>query len=336
MTFSDPIRLWLLVAVAAVAVAYLLVQRRRGTYALRFSDTSLLDTVAPKRPGWRRHAVAVLFLAAGTAMIVALAGPTREEQMPRERATVVLTIDTSLSMGADDVDPTRIEGAKQAALAFLDDVPGNVDVGLVTFDGFPVVRAVPTDDREVVADAIDSLELGEFTATGDAVFASLDAIAQSEAGAAEDEADSDEDRPASVIVLLSDGTPTVPVDEITALDWLNQASQAAVDAGVPVSTVAFGTADGVVDIEDPTNPGTILTVEVPVDERTLEDVAETTGGSFFTTASPDELAEVYRDIGTTVGFDTIDRDLTDWAVAVSLALVGLTAVLSLAWFQRIP
>jgi Ca-activated chloride channel family protein len=167
-------------------------------------------------------------------------------------------------------------------------------------------------------------------------------VAQSDAGAAaenDDGGDGDDDRPAAVIVLLSDGTPTVPsdgFDDGAAVRWLEQASEAAVDAGVPVSTVAFGTADGVVEIDDPENPGTTIRVDVPVDEATLEAVAETTGGSFFTTASADELTEVYRDIGTTVGFETLDRDITDWFVMIALALALLTGVLSLLWFQRLP
>ena len=138
-------------------------------------------------------------------------------------------------------------------------------------------------------------------------------------------------------MLLSDGTPTIPADDFNnglAIQWLDQAAEAAVEAGVPVSTVAFGTADGVVDIE--IEPGVVETVPVEVDEDTLRDVAETTGGSFFTTASPDELAEVYRDIGTTVGFDTVDRDITDWFVVIALVLAGVTSVLSLLWFQRLP
>ena len=329
MSFTDPLRLWLLLLVAVLAIAYVAVQRRRGAYALRFSDTSLLDTVAPRRPGWRRHVVAVLFLAGAASMVVALAGPTRDEQIPRERATVVLTIDTSLSMGADDVDPTRIDGAKEAALAFLDDAPDTVEIGLVTFDAVPVVRVVPTDDRAAVALAIERIELDEATATGDAIFASLDAIEAAGVETERDDTAEDEAEPGAVIVLLSDGTPTVG-------RTIDSAVGAAVEAGIPVSAVAFGTADGIVSIDDPETPGTILDVPVPVDEPTLEAIADATGGSFFTTASAAELADVYRDIGTTVGFETEQRDISDWFVVLALALVAVTAVLSLAWFQRLP
>jgi Ca-activated chloride channel family protein len=327
MTFADPERLWLLLPVAALLVGYVLLQRRRGTYALRFSDTALLDTVAPKRPRWRRHLVALCFVAAVAAMAVAIAGPEREEQVPRERATVVLTMDTSLSMGSDDVDPTRIDAAKAAALDFLADAPPTVDIGLVSFDGFPVIHVQPTTDRAATTTAVESLDLGEMTMTGEAIFAALDVI---ENALADDAVDQGDDTTAAVIVLLSDGTPTAGGRTV------DEASAAAAEAGVPVSTVAFGTADGTVEIPDVENPGQTVVVPVPVDEPTLSSIAETTGGTAFSADSADELADVYRGIGTSVGLETIDRDVSDWFTGAALALALLTGLLSLLWFQRLP
>lgn len=324
MRFVDPDRLWLLLLVAALAAGYVAVQARRRTYALRFSDASLLDTVAPRRPRWRRHLVATTFIAAIASLVLALAGPSRTEQVPRERATVVLTIDTSLSMGAEDVDPTRIDAAKAAAIAFLDDAPDTVDVGLVSYNGVPVVRVTPTDDRNIVRSAVQELELGEATATGDAIFASLEALT-----GVLDRAGENPDETPAVIVLLSDGTPTVG-------RTVEEAVTAAIEASVPVSTVAFGTPDGVVTVPDVNNPGRTVTVPVPVDEPTLRLIANGTGGSFFTAASSDELAAVYRDIGTTVGFEEVDRDVSDWFTGTALVLALLTGLLSLFWFQRLP
>ncbi len=325
LSFTDLWRLWLLLGVGLAALGYVVAQRRRGTYALRFSDTSLIDAVAPKRPGWRRHVVALTFLGVGSLMIVALAGPVTEVEVPRERAVVILTIDTSLSMGAEDVDPSRIEGAKRAALEFLEAAPPGVDIGLISFNETPVVRVPPTSDRASVATAVEQLELGQFTNTGDAISVSVSSLASATEGLelAEDES------PPAVIVLLSDGEPTIgrPIETATA---------EAIRARIPVSTVAFGTADGEVTIEDPESPGTFLTVPVPVDEDTLRGIAEDTGGSFFVTSSSDELAEVYRDIGTSIGFETVDRDVGDWFLAAALILSATTAVLSLAWFQRLP
>lgn len=325
MSFADPIRLWLFVVLALVLVVYLAVQARRGRYALAFSDTSLLDTVAPRRPGWRRHVVAVTFLGTAAAMIVAFAGPVTEKDVPRERALVILTIDTSLSMGAVDVDPTRIGAAQAAAREFLASAPAGIDVGLVSFNENPIVEVPPTPDRNAVEFAVDGLELGPFTNTGDAISTSLTTLGRA-LGALERSSD---DAPPAVVVLLSDGEPTVGRPIETAIAEATQ-------AGIPVSTVALGTADGEVTIEDPDAPGTFIDVPVPVDEATLETIAEATGGRFFSTSSAEELAAVYDDIGTAVGFETIDEDISDVFVGLGLVLAAITSVLSLLWFQRLP
>lgn len=322
LEFDNPVRLWLLAAIAVLLVAYIVVQRRRGAYALRFSDTSLLDTVAPRRPGWRRHVVAVLFLASVSAMVAAFAGPHRDE-IPN-RATIVLTIDTSLSMGADDVDPTRFDVAKQAALDFLSDVPASVDVGLISFDEFPIVQVAPTSDREAVADAVDSLELGPFTATGDAIKASISTLTETGRPTRDENGDA-----TAVVVLLSDGEPTIG-------DTIDNAIAVALEAEVPITTVALGTAFGEVEIEDPELPGTFFSQPVPVDEVTMETVALATGGEFFSTSSFTDLAEVYRDIGTALGEEPVRRDVHEWFIGIALLAALVTATLSLAWFQRLP
>lgn len=320
--FDHAIRLWLLVAVGVVLAAYVVVQRRRGVYALRFSDTSLFDSVAPNRPGWRRHLVAVLFLVSAASLVIGFAGPYRFE-VPF-RATVVLTIDTSLSMGATDVAPSRFQAAKQAVKDFLTDVPDSVDVALISFDEFPVIQVAPTDDRSAVAAAVDALELGPFTATGDAIVASVSTIRDTGRATRDENGE-----PTAVVVLLSDGTPTVGRE-------IDSAVQVAVDADVQISTVALGTPFGEVEIEDPELPGTFFSQPVPVDEVTMETVALATGGEFFTTASFTDLAAVYRDIGTSLGEEPVRTDVDDWFVGLALAGVAITATLSLAWFQRLP
>ena len=170
MTFLSAARLWLLLGVAALAVAYVLVQTRRTAYTVRFTNLELLGTVAPKRPGWRRHAVAGVFLASITVFVLAFAQPARDEQVPRERATVIMAIDTSLSMEATDVAPNRLEAAQLAALDFVEVLPDKINLGLVTFNGNAVVRVPPSTDREPVIRAIENLELGEATAIGEAIF----------------------------------------------------------------------------------------------------------------------------------------------------------------------
>ena len=322
LDFDDGTRLWLLVGVAVLLVVYVIVQSQRGKYALRFSETSLLDSVAPNRPGWRRHLVAVLFLASAGLMIISFAGPHRFE-VPF-RATVVLTVDTSLSMGADDVAPTRFDAAKQAAKDFLTDVPDSVDVALISFDEFPVVQVGPTANRDAVAAAVDALELGPFTATGDAILASVSTIADTGRPVRDENGD-----PTAVVVLLSDGEPTIG-------RTIDEAIDAAVEAEVQISTVALGTPFGEVEIEDPEAPGTFMSQPVPVDEVTMETVALATGGEFFTTTSFVDLATVYRDIATALGEEPVRKDVDDWFSTLALVGLAITASLSLVWFQRLP
>ena len=255
-------------------------------------------------------------------MVIAFAGPYRNE-IPN-RATVVLTIDTSLSMGADDVAPTRLDAAKNAARDFLDDVPASIDVALLSFDEFPVKQVAPTNNRSAVRAAVDALELGPFTATGDAIAASVQIVVDT--GRPTRDALGD---PTAIIVLLSDGEPTTgrPTDDAIA---------DAVAADVAITTVALGTPFGEVEIEDPDFPGSFYSQPVPVNEATLENVALATGGEFFSTDSFTDLAAVYRDIGTALGEEPVRRDVDDWFVGFALLAAVATATLSLFWFQRLP
>jgi len=316
MTFLEPVRLWLFVPVGLVAIVYVVVQWRRRTYAVRFTNVDLLDSVAPRRPGWRRHIPAALFLLGVSALVIAVARPARDERVPRERATVIMAIDTSLSMDATDVDPSRIGGAKEAATAFLEALPERLNVGLVSFNGVASVRVAPTTDRLRIEEQIAGLELDEATAIGEAIFASLeaiDAVLPDETGTA----------PPARIVLMSDGFTTVGRPDEDAIG-------AARDAGVPVSTIAFGTDQGFIDI-----PGEGI-VPVPVDQTALRTIAEGTGGQFFTAASTAELEVVYSDIGSAVGFETEEREIVIWFVTAALVLLLATALTSLLWFSRLP
>ena len=319
MNFLEPVRLWVLLGVAAFAVVYVVLQRRRLQYAVRFTNLALLDAVAPRRPGWRRHATAVGFLLALTALVVAFARPTHDEKVPRERATVMVAIDVSLSMEATDVDPTRLDAVKIAAKNFVDQLPPKINVGLVSFSASSRVDVSPTTDRTRVKRAIDLLELNEGTAIGEAIFSSLSAIAQQ--ALADDSAS--EKVPAR-IVLMSDGKTTQGRANALAID-------AAVKAKVPVSTIAFGTDHG--EILVPQEP---VPVPVPVDREALQEIADQTGGSFFSAASTEELEKVYADIGSSIGFDFEPREISSWFVGLALLALIATAGMSLAWFNRLP
>jgi Ca-activated chloride channel family protein len=316
---------WLLAAVAVLAVLYALLQwRRRSTYSVRFTNLALLDSVAPKRPGWRRHIVAGTFLLSLVLLIVALARPTREEAAPLG-PTLVLAIDTSLSMEATDVEPNRLEAAQEAADGLVDGLGENVRVSLISFNGAATIQVAPTTDHDAVRDAIDDLELSEFTAIGEAIFAGLDAIdiAQADQAQAEEDAGEDLDEPDNRIVVMSDGETTTGRPDIDA-------AQAASEAGIPVSTIAFGTPDGTIEI-----PGE-GTVDVGVNEDSLRAIADSTGGEFFAATTGDELADAFADIEGTVDSEVIVREIGTWFLGLGIALLVLTSLLSLAWFSRLP
>ncbi|HET6950239.1 MAG TPA: VWA domain-containing protein [Acidimicrobiales bacterium] len=316
MRFLVEWRLWLLLGVGAMAGVWVAVALQRRTHVLRLTTVEMLDVVAPRQPGWRRHVPAVLFLLALTALIVGFARPVRATRIGEERATVILAIDTSLSMEADDVDPNRLAVAEEAARAFVDDLPPDLNVGLVTFNGSTTVAVAPSADRDALDAALSDLELGEGTAIGDAVFTSLEAVASAPAG--------EDGEPApGRIVVMSDGETTV--------GRLNgDAAAAAAEAGVPVDTIAFGTPEGVIEDD--------LGVEtpVPVAPEPLAEIAATTGGRAFEAGSLDELSTVYDDIGRVVGFETADRDISGWFVGAGILLMAVAGALSLAWSQRLP
>ncbi len=323
MTFLSPGRLALLLLVVAALVAYVVVQRRRKRYALRFSSSELFDSIADAGPGWRRHAPPLLFIAALTLLTAAVAQPAREVRVPRERATVIVAIDVSLSMQAADVEPDRINAAQQAAIRFIDELPPTLNVGIVSFAGTASVLVSPTVERLPARNAINNLQLAESTAIGEAIFTSLEALRNAPP-------DETGEPPPARIVLLSDGKTTVGRPDASAVTAARQAE-------VPVSTIAFGTSDGFVVLDDPQTPQVEQQrTPVPVEENNLRQIADDTGGAFFTASSLDELEEVYDNIGSAVGYELVDREITDWFAAAALALMVLSGALSLAWFSRLP
>lgn len=316
MTFLAPERLALSIAVAALAAAYVVVQvRGRRRYALRFTNLALLGSVAPVSPGWRRHLPAALLLVALLGLVAALAHPARAELVPRERATIVMAIDVSISMDATDVRPSRLASAKEAATSFAELLPERINLGLVAFAGSARVLVSPTTDRSMVTAAIERLELSESTAIGDGVLASLDAI--------ESVPDAVDGQPVPAhILLLSDGE--------TQVGTPNQlAAEAARDAGVPVTTIAFGTPEGVISYQGQTVP-------VAVNQADLRALADETGGSSFEAATTEELESVYRDIGSSIGFVTEQREIGGWFTGAAFVLAMLAGAASLLWFSRLP
>ena len=313
--FLEPAWLLATLPVLAVAAIYVWRQFRRRQYAMRFTNVDLLRTLAPKGLGWRRHVSAAAFLLSLLIIAAALARPSIDKEEPLERATVMLAIDVSLSMEADDVAPNRIEAAQEAAKQFVNELPPTYNLGLVSFAKSANVLVSPTKDRAEVTAAIDGLTLAEATATGEAVYTSLDAIRSVPADGADG-------APPARIVLLSDGYRTSGRS-------IEDAATAASQANVPVSTIAFGTDTGVVDIRGQLQ-------RVPVDRLSLQQLADQTKGFFYEAASEGELKKVYQDMGSSIGHRVQPREITQWYAGFALLLGLAAAGASLIWTSRLP
>jgi Ca-activated chloride channel family protein len=312
-SFASGERLWLLVAVAAVAVLYVLLQLRRSEYETRLADLDLLASVLPKRPGWRRHLPAALLVLTLAALTTGFARPSADVKVKRDKATVVIALDVSASMSAQDVQPTRIEAAKAAAISFVDGLPSAFSVGLVSFAGTASVVVPPTTDKSSVSGALSALTLAGGTAIGDAVGASVRAAQAVRAAG--------NDAPVR-IVLLSDGGNTVGQS-------VEAGAEQAVQAGMPVTTIAYGTPEGYIAVR-----GTVI--PVPVDKPTLSALATRTGGQTYEALTEKQLKEVYKSISKEAGTTTKRKNLTDVLTGVGLFLGLLAAAASLVWFRALP
>jgi Ca-activated chloride channel homolog len=325
MSFAWPIALTGLALVALALIAYLVAQRRRRRYAVRFTNLDLLENVVVDSPRWRRHIPAVLTLLALSALVVGMARPQVAVAVPREEATVILAMDSSGSMTATDVQPDRMTAAREAASSFVDGLPNGFRVGVVSFSNEADVVVPPTADHEEALRGLSALRADNGTALGDAIARSVDLGVTSldeQLAAAKDS-----ETPV-VVLLLSDGANTTGDYEPL------EAAQKAKDAGVPVYTVALGTDEGTV--QGPDGYGGMRTIRVPPDPATLSQVAELTGGKFFEAADQDALESVYDEIGSQVGVEHEQRELTVFFTAAGAALLLLGGALSTLWFGRIP
>jgi Ca-activated chloride channel family protein len=311
MNVEAPIRLIALVVPAALAAWYVWARGNRARQIVVFSSLELADRVAQSNSGWRRWATAVAGLSGAIVLAVAFARPVIAIPIAQEQASLILAVDVSLSMGATDVEPSRIEAAQEAALRFAEIAPDDLNIGLVAFAGTALPVLAPDTDRTSLNAALARLGLGQGTAIGEAIFTSLDQLEASVP---------DPDVPKAV-VILSDGETTIGRPDA-------EAASAAVEAGIPVYTISFGTRFGTVDHQGER-------IAVPVAPGPLSQIAETTGGQFFETADEPELAQILSEIGSEIAFETEDREVTDWFAVTGLALVALAIAGSIRWFGRI-
>jgi Ca-activated chloride channel family protein len=319
--FAHPWYFLFALAPIALLVIYILMQFRRRRHVLRFANMELLEHVAPPQRRRWRHVSAALLATALLLFTVAMAGPTHGVRIPRNRAVVMLVIDVSESMVADDVPPNRLAAAKEAGKQFADELTPGINLGLIAFAGNANVLVSPTTNRALMKAAIDQLQAAERTATGEAIYTALQVIAS--VGAVMGGGDKP---PPARIVLESDGKETVPSDP-EAPRGAYPAARAAKEQGVPISTISFGTPDGVVDLNGERVP-------VPVDDETLQKITEITGGQAFHAGSLGELSSVYAQLQQQIGFETIRADASEaW---LRLGVVALVAAVLAGWLIGTP
>lgn len=317
MKFLSASWLLLLLAVLALVGLYLLLQFRRKTYAARFTNVELLGKIVPRRPGWRRHVAFALMICALGTLTLAMAEPATEVKVPRDRATVCMALDVSLSMKATDIKPSRFEAMQKSATEFVGKLPQGINLGIVSFAGSASVVQPPTTDRNAVKNAINNLQLDQATATGEAIFTCLQAIQNFESNTK-----TDDGKPAPArIVLLSDGYQTVGRTPEVAVE-------AAKKAKIPISTIAFGTEGATVDVEGETIP-------VPVDTEKLKWIADQTGGTSFSAESAGEIEKVYKDIGSQIGYTYEFKAITPRFIGAGLILAFAAAAAALLWTNRL-
>lgn len=309
-SFLDPERLWMLILVPLLVAGYIYLVLRKKKTGMRFTNTAVLARVVPKQSQWRRHLAVAFSLAALIALSFAWARPNGIEMVPRERATVVMVIDISLSMQATDVKPTRLDAAKQAALTFVRALPAQYNVSVVSLSGNPSVRLPPTTDRVQAQQAINSLKLQDSTAVGESIYTALNALQLAPKG-------SDSSPAPGAIVLLSDG-------QNTAGRAPSQAAAEAKRLTVPIYTIAYGTDNGYVDLDGKRE-------RVAPDRDLLTKLAESSGGQAFSAENLDQLNKVYNNIRSEVGQTPVKKETTAlWAgYGLAFAVVAALAAVSL-------
>ena len=320
MSFATPLLLLGLLLLPALVLAYRRLQRRPTKYAVRYTNLDVLAGVVDTTWSWRRHVGIALFLLALAALLVGFARPSVNRLADREEATIVLVIDVSGSMQAEDVEPTRLEAAQKVVREFLEGLPKRFQVGVVAFSEIAEVAAPATDDRQLAIDAIDYLYPQRGTAIGDGIARGVEVARAAEAGRTGTE------RPAAIL-LLSDGSQTEGV--LLPLEGANRARS----FKIPIYTIALGTPEGVVEFN---RFGGNRIVPVPPDPATMRQIAAQTGGRFYEAESVGDLREAYDKMGSLVSKVEREQEVTYAFVAAGLVLLLAAAAVAAVTFPRLP
>jgi len=283
----------------------------------------LLESVAPKRPSRWRHLPAILLVLSLVLFTIAMAGPTHDVRIPRNRAVVMLVIDVSQSMRATDVSPSRMAAAQEAAKQFVDQLTPGINLGLISYAGTATVLVSPTTNRDATKNALDKLQVADRTATGEGIFTALQAI--SIVGAVIGGGDTP---PPARIVLMSDGKETVPSNPDNPKGAYT-AARTAKDQGVPISTVSFGTPYGYVDMNGQRQP-------VPVDDEMLKKIAQLSNGQAYTASNLEQLKEVFTNLQEQIGYETRKGDASAGWLRLGALVLALAALAALLINRRLP
>lgn len=314
MTLLAPLWLLALLPVAAIVVAYLSGQRRRAGHRAAFADPALFANTTVHAPGRRGRVAAVGVGVAMVVLVIGLAEPAHAVAVPRREAVIVLAVDVSGSMAATDVSPSRLAAAIATGQQFVRTLPAGFSVGVVSFGSSATLVTPPTQDHAAVERALGALQLGQATDTGGGLQTALAAIraARATVGAGKP--------PAATIVMLSDGAANIGPPPASV------AAQAAA-AGVPVDTIGYGTANGVVDVGGQVIP-------VPADPSTMRQIARVSGGTFYSAGSASALSGIYRRIKGEVAYTSQQRRLDADFLGGAAGVLALSGLASLAWTGR--
>jgi Ca-activated chloride channel family protein len=322
MSFGTPLALLGLLAIPVVVVLLVIGERRRRAQGALFGTPALVAGSAPAPRRIRRLLPFALAIVALMALVVGVARPRANLSFPGRQATVILALDTSRSMSATDVQPSRLAAALTAARTFLDVAPKSYSIGIVSFSTRASIVLPPTTDRAAARAALDQIRLASGTAIGDAIDRS---VAAARPGLTAEQP-TPKNAPPATVVLLSDGEQTS--GGRTPL----QAAAEARKLGIPVNTVALGTREAVVEVPLPN--GLKERVTVAPDIRTLREVARITGGRYAAAPTAERLQQVYRDLGSRLGTRREEREVTAAFAGAGVALLLVASGLSLAWTRR--
>ncbi|HZQ10911.1 MAG TPA: VWA domain-containing protein [Anaerolineae bacterium] len=340
--------LWSVLLVPILLGVYVWMQRRRRKYALRYASLSLVKPALDNRARWRRYVPPALFFLALTVMLIAFARPVALVRTPRQEGIVILALDSSISMRAEDMKPNRFEAARAAARAFIEKRGTGAQIGIVTFAANAAIVQMPTDDPEALNSAIDTLFLQRGTAVGSGILTSMDAIALATRGvpAAKSIDPSATPEPVPTLPPVPEGT-VIPAIVILLTDGQNrngpdpiEAAQTAAQAGVRVYTVGIGSREGGTIPGGQGNGGFGNGFgrgfggggfRAELDEETLRAIADTTGGKYYYAANETELEKIYANMGLNIVLKLEKVELTAWFTAVAALLLFTAVVLSMIW-----